>query len=64
MDQGNTNPLWDDNAIQFPRLLCEIMATQDLNLDVLAESMDLNVADVTDLFDRADDAWERAKANR
>lgn len=57
--------LWDNNLIQFARLICEINATQDsLDLSALAESMDLNVAEVIDLFDRADDVWERAKGNR
>jgi hypothetical protein len=60
----NTNPLWDDNLIQFSRLLCEINTTQDtLNLEAIAEAMDLNIADVIDLFDRADYVWERAKGN-
>ncbi len=59
---GTKDTLWDDDAIQFPRLLSEIMATQE-NLDIaeLAISMDLDIADVHALFDRADDSWERAK---
>lgn len=59
-----TNPLWDDNTIQFARLLCEIMATQNVDYEALCESMDLTDADINDLFDRADDVWERAKGNR
>jgi hypothetical protein len=60
----NTNPLWDDNLTQFARLLCEINATQDdLDLPALAESMDLEIGDVVELFDRADDVWELAKGN-
>lgn len=55
---------WSDDSVQFPRLLAEIMATQDhLNLESLALAMDLDVADVCALFDRADRAWERAKAS-
>lgn len=57
----NTNPLWEDNGIQFPRLIAEISATQELDLQTLAESMDLTIADVNELFDRADIAWEAAK---
>ena len=54
---------WDNNTIQFPRLLAEIMATQDaLNIPALAESMDLTVDEVGELFDRADAAWQRIKA--
>lgn len=53
---------WHNNAIQFPRLLAEINATQDLHLPVLAESMDLAISDINELFDRAGAVWERAKA--
>jgi len=52
---------WKDDSIQFPRLLSEIAATQDLDMEALAESMDLEVADVNELFDRADRLWELAK---
>lgn len=53
---------WERDDIQFPRLLCEIVAVQD-NLDIsgLAESMDLTTAEVNELFDRAHRAWEKAK---
>ena len=58
---SNTN--WNNNAIQFPRLLTEIAATQDkLNFQTLAESMDLTIAEVGELFDRAQTEWERIKA--
>ena len=54
---------WNDNAVQFPRLLAEIMATQDgLNIISLAESMDLTKDQVSELFDRAHAAWESNKA--
>jgi len=54
---------WENNTIQFPRLLAEIMATQDaLNIPALAESMDLTVDEVGELFDRADAIWQRIKA--
>jgi hypothetical protein len=46
--------IWDDNSIQFPRLLAEIMATQD-DLDIAA------LAEVLDLFERAQNEWERIK---
>jgi hypothetical protein len=53
---------WFDNGIQFPRLIAEINATQDsLDIEALAESMDLEVSDVNELFDRANRAWEIAK---
>ena len=51
---------WENNNIQFPRLLAEIVATQDkLDIPALAESMDLTVAEVNELFDRAQLAWEK-----
>lgn len=55
--------LWGRDDIQFPRLLCEIIATQE-NLDIfeIAKSMDLTVDEVNELFDRAHEAWEKAKA--
>lgn len=53
---------WRDNAIQFPRLLAEISATQDtLDMQALADAMDLSVEEVNELFDRADTEWERIK---
>lgn len=57
------NLKWENNAIQFPRLLAEIMATQDkFDVHALAESMDVTVDEINELFDRANDAWEAAKA--
>lgn len=54
--------LWQRGDIQFPRLLCEIMATQDnLNLESLSESMDLSPEDIEEIFDRANEKWESSK---
>lgn len=62
-DRSNSNPLWDDDLIQFARLLAEIAATHDgLDIQTLCESMDLEPSDINELFDRADAVWERAKA--
>ena len=52
---------WDDNSIQFPRLLAEIYATQDLKMAALCESMDLEVGDIVEIFERALIDWERIK---
>ncbi len=53
---------WARDDIQFPRLLAEISATQDnLNLRAIADAMDLSIAEVNSLFDRADKAWESVK---
>jgi len=57
--------LWERDTVQFPRLLAEIMATVDLTDDMLrpvAESMDLELSDVLELFNRAQVAWEQSKA--
>lgn len=53
---------WMDDSVQFPRLIAEINATQDhLDIESLADSMDLETGDVHELFNRADRAWELAK---
>lgn len=53
--------VWDDNLIQFARLLCEIVATQDVADDLLMESMDLTSEEIDSLFERAHIVWEEAK---
>lgn len=55
------NPVWLRDDIQFPRLICEIVATQELDFDALSESMDLTKGEIDTLFDRANNAWEAAK---
>lgn len=57
----NVNPLWDNDLIQFARLICEIEATEGISLDVAA-SMDLSESDLNELVDRANLVWENAKA--
>lgn len=54
---------WDRDDYQFPRLLAEISAVGLTNeqFEGLAASMDLPIANVNELFDRADVAWERVK---
>lgn len=53
---------WDDNSIQFSRLLCEIVATQNVDIPALCESMDLEPLDVSAIFERAHIQWEAIKA--
>ena len=59
-----SNDNWNNNAIQFPRLLAEINACVTISnedwLDLL-ESMDLSEDDIIELMDRANDEWERIK---
>ena len=55
---------WSDNSIQFPRLLAEIAAVVEFSEDdwnALLESMDLETDQLSELFDRAQDAWEEIK---
>lgn len=62
--QDSGNQVWENNRIQFPRLISEIMATQDIDLGLLAESMDLTIDEVNELFDRASEEWEIIKAKK
>jgi hypothetical protein len=56
------NPAWEDNSVQFPRLLAEIYATQDsLKMADLCASMDIEVGDIVEIFERAQAEWERIK---
>ena len=56
-----SNANWNNDAIQFPRLIAEIMATQDLDMVALCDAMDLELPHLNELFDRADAEWERIK---
>ena len=50
------------DLIQFARLLCEIAATQEnFDSEPIVESMDIDPAELNELFDRAHEVWENAK---
>lgn len=54
---------WNDDAIQFPRLLAEIRAV-GLSLqqyEALTDSMDLGFDEINEVLERAESAWERIK---
>lgn len=55
--------LWEDDQVQFTRLLAEISSTELPNYiyDELRASMDLTNEEINELFDRANAAWERYK---
>jgi hypothetical protein len=54
--------VWDVDNIQFPRLIAEIVATQDnLDLEVLAESMDLTTDQIKELMNRAVERFDEIK---
>ena len=53
---------WEDDSIQFPRLIAEIAATQEyIDFGLLADAMGITEEDVSDLFERAHKEWERRK---
>lgn len=54
----SANKLWLRNDVQFPRLIAEILATQELNVAALAESMDLSHDELNSLFERAQHVWD------
>jgi hypothetical protein len=56
--------MWYNNEIQFARLLCELVAANEsLAIEEVARSMDLEVAEVNELFERAHQVFEQAKGN-
>jgi hypothetical protein len=59
--------VWDDNFVQFPRLLAEIAANLTFEQDQyndLCAAMDLTEDQVDDLFDRASLEFERIKQGK
>jgi hypothetical protein len=59
-----SNENWNNDAIQFPRLLSEMLATVDFTTkqrEALAESMDLTWDGIGELLDRADHVWQDIK---
>lgn len=53
-----------DDGIQFARLLCELMANnENLNLQVVADEMDLDLPQVLRILDDAVTLWEAAKVS-
>lgn len=62
------NDKWNNNEIQFARLLCEMIAVIDSlkhyewRMEV-ATSMDLMIKDVNEILNRAEEVWEKAKSH-
>ncbi len=63
--QNNINPLWSNDSIQFSRLLSEIYAAglNEYQYVDLAESMNLSKAQINEIFERAESAWNVHKLN-
>ncbi len=55
------NPLWENDLIQFARLLSEIRATQVIEYKLLCEATDLEAKDIKSVFDRADKVFGQLK---
>ena len=56
--------LWDNNRVQFARLLSEIYANIELKDEQwrsLEESMDLSRDEILSLFERADEVFQKSK---
>ena len=54
---------WNNNAVQFPRLLAELRAfgLTKQQYAFLHESMDLSTDEIDELFERAESEWQRIK---
>jgi len=62
----NPDAAWRDDAIQFPRLLAEIVGTLSLTEEqkqALCDSMDLEWAQIEELLNRAQETWDARKAD-
>jgi hypothetical protein len=58
---GTPDENWNNNAIQFPRLLAELQAAGVFTTSVVndvADSMDLDPSQVFEIVDRAQYAWD------
>lgn len=61
---SNHKDRWGRNEIQFPRLIGEASAAGAFTVDILksmSESMDLEIAQVEDILERARFEWERIR---
>ena len=52
-----SNKNWNDNELQFARLIHEIDATQLVDWDEIAEQMDLYESEVRELVERASEVF-------
>jgi len=59
----NENSNWEENLLQFPRLLAEINAVglSDGQLEALSIHMDLPVERILEIFERAEKTWDMIK---
>jgi hypothetical protein len=55
--------LWNDDRVQFARLIYEMELTQDLDYEALEQEMDLDSKELDELFERARECIEEVKRN-
>ena len=58
------NDKWNNNLVQFARLLCEIEQAggiTDSVMETLQTEMDLQEFEIVELLDRAQGVWDNAK---
>ena len=55
--------LWNDDRVQFARLIYEMELTQDLDYEALKQEMDLDAEELGELFERARECVEEVKRN-
>lgn len=58
-----SNKNWNDNELQFARLIHEIDATQLVDWDEVAEQMDLYQSEVIELVERANEVFTGVNNN-
>jgi len=58
-----TNDQWENNEVQFPRLLDEIAAIglTSYQVEIIEKSMDLTRSQIDELFERATSVWDGIK---
>lgn len=57
-----SNANFQDSAIQFPRLLTAILASQEIDWGSLVLTMGMSIEEIKEMFGRAEKAWENIEA--
>ena len=63
-EEKEDSRLWNDNSIQFPRLISEIFASvalSDQDVKQLKDSMDISHSELFELFERAQSEFDNIK---
>lgn len=53
--------VWEKDSVQFPRLIDEVMATQEFDILALVKAMDCSRIEVDALIDSAREDWDAIK---